>query len=198
MDDDDEETPLEERIETVMGVLGTATEEDQDLASFAEGLGAYWRRKAAAAKVHAGGPSADQAKEVLAFQARLEAEKQAAEAAARRAAEELQQRTRDRQESRGREVLLNKYGFDADCVDEDGNVVASASGCGADAELGAVFGGNANKAQVAEAAKAQREAAKAQHAKKVAREKGLLLQQKVKKEAEKRRTQKREKQRGCG
>ncbi len=201
MEDADSTPSLDERVESVLGILGSATEEP--LEGFGQDLKQWWEGKAAAeAAAKAAGPSANQAEEVRAFSARLEAEKKAAEAEAQRQAAELAQRNRaDRTEARGREAILNKYGFDdGGAVDEDGNVVASALGLGggADVELGAMLGNNANKAQVAEAAKQLREAAKHQHAKQKEREKELLAKQKMKKEMEKKRTQKREKQRGCG
>jgi hypothetical protein len=201
MEDADSTPSLDERVESVLGILGSATEEP--LEGFGQELKQWWEAKAAPeAAAKAAGPTADQAEEVRAFQARLEAEKRAAEEEAQRQAAELQQRNRaDRTEARGREAILNKYGFDdGGSVDEDGNVMASASGVGggADAELGAMLGNNANKSAGAEAAKQLREAAKQQHAKKVLREKELLAKQREKKEAEKKRTQKREKQRGCG
>jgi hypothetical protein len=198
----DDEGELDERVESVVGVLSSTTEEP--LEGFAEELKRHWlQREAAEEAARGAGPTAEQAKEVQAFQARLAKEVQAAEEAARAAELQMQQRQRgDRTEARGREAILNKYGFDADAVDEDGNLVASASsgggGSGVDAELGAMLGTNANKAQVAEAARIQRLQAKLQHEKKVEREKELLAKQKMKKEMEKRRTQKKEKQRGCG
>ena len=206
----DEEGPLEERVESVIGILGSAVEEegkgaDTKLQAFGAGLGRYWEKKAADAKAAAAaaGPSAEAQAEVQAFQERLEAEKRAAEQELQRQAEELAARCQqDRTAARGREALLNKYGYDTDVVDEQGNVVGGGGGDGggADLELGAILGpgSNANKAAVADAARRQREQAKAAHAHKVARDKEALAKQLAKKEAEKKRTQKREKQRGCG
>jgi hypothetical protein len=198
---DEEDTPLDERVESVLGILGSATDEQEKLAAFGEGLGRYWeqiKKEEAAAK--AAGPSAEKQKEVRAFQARLEAEKAAAEAELKRQAEELQQRcTQDRTEARSREALLAKYGVETDAVDEEGNFVGGSSGGGdADLALGAMLGANANKAQVQEAAQRQREQAKAAHAQKVLRDKMALVKQKQEAEKKKERTQKREKQRGRG
>lgn len=201
----DEEGPLDERVESVIGILGAAAEEGADakLQAFGAGLGRYWEKKAAYAKAAAAGPSAEAQAEMKAFQARLEAEKLAAEHELQRQTEELAARCQqDRTAARGREALLNKYGYDTDVVDEQGNVVGGGGGDGggADVELGAILGpgSNANKAVVADAARRQREQAKAAHALKVARDKEALAKQLAKKEAEKKRTQKREKQRGCG
>lgn len=203
----DEDGPLDERVESVIGILSSAVDgeaegADAKLQAFGAGLGKYWEKKAAdAAAAAAAGPSAEKQAEVQAFQARLEAEKRAAEQELQRQAEELAARcTQDGAALRGREALLNKYAYDTDAVDEEGNVVGGGGGegGGADVALGAMLGANANKAAVADAARRQREQAKAAHAQKVARDKEALAKQLAKKEAEKRRTQKREKQRGCG
>lgn len=191
--EDEDAGSLEERVEAVLGFLGSATEED--LSGFGEDLKRDWEGKKEAAAAKAGGSlSADREEEMQRYREKMEAEKKAAADEGERQAAELKAKIGNRD----RDALLNKYAFGEDAVDEDGNVVAGKVGPSSDLELGAVFGANANKAQVLEAAKAAREKAKNEHIKKVTREKELLLKDKIKKEAEKRRTQKREKQRGCG
>lgn len=229
----EDDVSLEERIESVLGFLKAATEED--LSSFGEELKALWTAKLNQATQTAAEADAKKGEYMKAQQERLDAEKQVALEEQQRQAEEIFARQQNRAEVRGREALLNKYGFDTDAVDEEGNVIAALNAPTADYELGAMLGSNANKAQVQEAARAQREKAKDEHAKKVAREKELLLKQKMKKEVsdllstclsigvfncrsypfeyfskdsykipciptqmEKKRTMKREKQRGCG
>ncbi len=201
--DDEDAGSLEERVEAVLEILRGATEGLQDLTSFAATLTTQWQAsKDAEAAQAASLKDAGKEEEVRRYQERLEQDKKAAQEEEVRQAEELRARNRgDRAAARDREALLNKYSFDAgNMVDEEGNLVATAGGgkkgAGgneADEVLGSLLGSNSNKAQVEAAARAVRDKAKAEHAKKVIREKELLLKDKMKKEAEKRRTQKKEK-----
>lgn len=148
--------------------------------------------------------------------------------AAEAEAQRQKQAQRSREEQRQREHLLEKYGFQTDAVDEEGNLIAGEDevrACWhtraccvrgpiipplttllgvrcADArqkeEYDIGFEANTNRTMVRELEKAQRAAAKEEHAKKVAREKELLAQQRMRKEQEKKRTQKRERRRGPG
>ena len=204
---DDEDTgSLEERVEAVLELLGSAivgsNATEEDLEGLATKLRTQWQAsKDAEAAQAASIADAGKEEEVRRYQERLAQDKKAAQEEQDRQAEELRARNRGaRGAARDREALLNKYSFDADnLVDEEGNLVATAGGgkkgAGGDADeaLGNLLGANSNKAQVEAAARALRDKAKAEHAKKVLREKELLEKDKIKKEAEKRRTQKKEK-----
>jgi len=248
--DDEDGGDIEERVESVLTFLGGATEED--LGVFGTELKKQYEiRHAAEAARAASVVDAGKAEERRRYEERLEEDKKAAQAEQERQAAELIERTQgDRATARGREALLNKYAFGDDVVDEDGNPVGKpcggkdgGEGAGeADVVLGALLGENSNKKQVEAAARALREKSKAEHEKKVVREKvrvgvmdggadthivvvslllrvsfdfslthillsassrlpplqELLIKDKMKKEAEKKRTQKKEKQRGCG
>lgn len=179
MMDDEDTGDLEERVEAVLAFLGGAT--DEDLSGFAIDLKTHHQLKhAAEAARETSLIDADKAKERRRYEERLEQDKKAAKTEQDRQAAELKSRTEgDRATMRGREAILNKYAFGDDVVDEDGNPVGKPrggkddkSGAGeADVVLGALLGANSNKAQVEAAAKAMREKSKAEHEKKVLREK---------------------------
>lgn len=61
----------------------------------------------------------------------------------------------DRDDAREREALLNRYGFDTDALDEEGNLIASQVDVTADTHLNQVLGSNSNKDRVHEALKQQ-------------------------------------------
>lgn len=177
--DDEDGGKLEERVESVLAFLESATEED--LGGFgAELKKQYEVRHAAEAARAASVIDADKAEERRRYEERLEQDKRAAQAEQERQAANLIERTQgDKATARGREALLNKYAFGDDVVDEDGNPVGKASSGKdgsnekgeADVLLGALLGENSNKKQVEAAARALREKSKAEHEKKVIREK---------------------------
>lgn len=177
--DDEDGGDLEERVDSVLAFLGSATEED--LGGFGTELKKQYEvRHAAEAARAASVIDADKAEERRRYEERLEQDKRAAQAEQERQAADLIERTQgDRATARGREALLNKYAFGDDVVDEDGNPVGkpsngkdgSNSKGEADVVLGALLGENSNKKQVEAAARALREKSKAEHEKKVIREK---------------------------
>ncbi|KAF0686564.1 Aste57867_21658 [Aphanomyces stellatus] len=92
-----------------------------------------------------------------------------------------------------RDKILREYGSVGDSeMDEDGNVIVRAQKT---EDLGAV---NTNRTQGKVAEQAMREKMKKEHDAKVKREKELLEADRLRKDKSAKRTQKREKQRGCG
>ena len=131
-----------------------------------------------------------------------------------------------REERKQREALLATYGFETDVVQEDGTVVikndkskggtsgiagtvlsfrslllsVSRRGAKSDAYIGVLKAvtENMNSKVVAMKEQEKREKSKQAHQEKVRRDKELLERQQAAKDKEKKRTQKREKRRGCG
>lgn len=124
--------------------------------------------------------------------------KEAEAALAKEKEKALARQKMSREELAAREKLISTYGFSMISeYDEDGNVVKVDDKDKASAGLDNVSQ-NTNKQRVQQAASAQREKLKTEHAKKVTREKELLEKDRLRKEKAKRRTVKREKQRGAG
>ncbi|KAI8809506.1 hypothetical protein BJ742DRAFT_804089 [Cladochytrium replicatum] len=100
-------------------------------------------------------------------------------------------------ELKARQQLLDKYGFEGDEIVEDENgeteIVYRASG--SEKSSGAGLEKNRNADIVKSIEQAKREKSASEHAKQVQRNKELVEKQKLDKEKEKRRTQKREKRR---
>ncbi|GMF23175.1 unnamed protein product [Phytophthora fragariaefolia] len=129
-----------------------------------------------------------------------ERQRQEAEHAAQRekqqAAERLKNMTRE--QIAAREQLISEYGFTVMSeFDEEGNVVKikdkDRSAAAADAGPA-----NSNRLRVQQAQSAMRDKMKKEHEKKIKYEKELLAKDKARKDKTKKRTMKREKQRGCG
>ncbi|RHY47733.1 hypothetical protein DYB34_010029, partial [Aphanomyces astaci] len=96
------------------------------------------------------------------------------------------------EELQQREKILRDYGAVGDSeFDEDGNVIFK----GSQQELSAV---NTNRGQGKVAQQELRDKMKKEHDAKVKREKELLEADRLRKDKAQKRTQKREKQRGCG
>ena len=100
-----------------------------------------------------------------------------------------------------RERVLNEYGFtELSSMDENGNVtyISEEQATGGSSRAIEGVAENSNRGRVRAAQAAERLQSKQEHEKKVAREKDLLMKDKARKEARKKKTVKREKQRGCG
>ncbi|KAI9914983.1 hypothetical protein PsorP6_006971 [Peronosclerospora sorghi] len=124
---------------------------------------------------------------------RQEAE-EAAERERRKAGERFKNMTRE--EIAAREQFISEYGFTVMSeFDEEGNVVKIKDKEKGSEDVGPM---NSNKLRVQEAQNAMRVKMKVEHEKKVKHEKELLAKDKARKDKAKKRTMKREKQRGCG
>ncbi|KDO21319.1 hypothetical protein SPRG_13210 [Saprolegnia parasitica CBS 223.65] len=188
----DEDTDLDERCQTAVDVLRAVVEDDAGLAGLDAQIKAKWlEQEDAAAKKAA--QSLEQAK--LELEEKKKAELKLVEENERKEAEKAQARQHmTREEMLQREKILNEYGAaDSSFLDEDGNVIVRETK--KTEESGPV---NTNKTQAKEHQQAIRDKMKKEHDSKVKRDKELLEADRLRKEKAKRRTQKKEKQRGAG
>ncbi|KAH9091483.1 hypothetical protein Ae201684P_011028 [Aphanomyces euteiches] len=186
----DKETDLEERCSTAVDVLRAVVEDETSLDTLAGEIQAQWIAQ-------------EQELEKLKIQeleeekVRLQAEKQEelklVELNEQKEAEKAQARLH-MYEIYQREKLLREYGAVGDSeFDEDGNVIFKGQKSTEDVTVV-----NTNRTQGKIAQQEMREKMKKEHEAKVKREKELLEADRLRKDKAKKRTQKREKQRGAG
>ncbi|CAK4081615.1 unnamed protein product [Aphanomyces euteiches] len=188
----DKETDLEERCSTAVDVLRAVVEDETSLDTLAGEIQAQWIAQ-------------EQELEKLKIQeleeekVRLQAEKQEelklVELNEQKEAEKAQARLHmSKEEIYQREKLLREYGAVGDSeFDEDGNVIFKGQKSTEDVTVV-----NTNRTQGKIAQQEMREKMKKEHEAKVKREKELLEADRLRKDKAKKRTQKREKQRGAG
>ncbi|CEG41266.1 uncharacterized protein PHALS_11624 [Plasmopara halstedii] len=127
-----------------------------------------------------------------------EKQREEAEEAARQEKQKAADRYKNmtRKEMMAREQLVNEYGLlSLSEFDEDGNVVKVKD---RDKTIDDIGPSNSNRQRAQEAQNSLREKMKKEHEKKVKYEKELLAKDKARNDKTKKRTMKKEKQRGCG
>ncbi|RHY85834.1 hypothetical protein DYB26_004300 [Aphanomyces astaci] len=186
----DTETELEERCSTAVDILRAVLGDDAALDTMAGELQAKWTEheievvelKAQELEKAKARHLVEKMEELKLVELNKQAEADKAQARSHMSKEELQQR----------EKILRDYGAVGDSeFDEDGNVIFK----GSQQELSAV---NTNRGQGKVAQQELRDKMKKEHDAKVKREKELLEADRLRKDKAHKRTQKREKQRGCG
>ncbi|RHY07151.1 hypothetical protein DYB25_009731 [Aphanomyces astaci] len=186
----DTETELEERCSTAVDILRAVLGDDAALDTMAGELQAKWTEhelevvelKAQELEKAKARHLVEKMEELKLVELNKQAEADKAQARSHMSKEELQQR----------EKILRDYGAVGDSeFDEDGNVIFK----GSQQELSAV---NTNRGQGKVAQQELRDKMKKEHDAKVKREKELLEADRLRKDKAQKRTQKREKQRGCG
>ncbi|OQR99965.1 hypothetical protein ACHHYP_03778 [Achlya hypogyna] len=191
----DQDSDLDERCGMAVDVLRAVVEDDTVLDGLADQLKAKWlEQEDAAAKQVA----ASLELEKLRIEEKKQAELKLVEENERKEAEKaLARQNMTREEILQREKILNEYGAaDSSFMDEDGNVIIrEAKARGVSEDSGPV---NTNKSQAQAHQQNLRDKMKKEHEQKVKRDKELLEADRLRKEKAKRRTQKREKQRGAG
>ena len=194
----DTEQNIEERVTTVSEILSSALPEEVDLTPFQSGLTDEWtkvEREMAQEQAQKLKAKKDAEEKVL------EEEKQKSIAAQQARDEKAKSKKKlSREELALREKVLQEYGFEEESAfDENGHFVSTGpSSTGRASAENDESGGNRNKQLVKDHQKQQREISKTQHEQKVKRDKELLVKDKARKEARKKKTVKKEKQRGCG
>ncbi|KAF0715317.1 hypothetical protein AaE_011356 [Aphanomyces astaci] len=188
----DTETELEERCSTAVDILRAVLGDDAALDTMAGELQAKWTEheievvelKAQELEKAKARHLVEKMEELKLVELNKQAEADKAQARSHMSKEELQQR----------EKILRDYGAVGDSeFDEDGNVIFK--GSQQTEELSAV---NTNRGQGKVAQQELRDKMKKEHDAKVKREKELLEADRLRKDKAQKRTQKREKQRGCG
>mmetsp|Transcript_24361 Transcript_24361/g.54932 ORF Transcript_24361/g.54932 Transcript_24361/m.54932 type:complete len:238 (+) Transcript_24361:132-845(+) len=199
----EEDEPLDDRVESVAGVLGGALENPDDadgeaFTAFTGGLPERWQRKAEAA-AGSGEREAKAAVEQAAAEAKARAAKdlrlaREAEAARAEALGKKKERTAEQQR------LIDTFGYTADRYDEDGIPVEDSDGeDGEDAGIEGAPGGNAAAAaQYRAAQRSKLTASKAAHANEVVKGKLHKADVEKKKKEKQERARKGERKGGRG
>ncbi|KAG9405889.1 hypothetical protein AC1031_003805 [Aphanomyces cochlioides] len=188
----DKETDLEERCSTAVDVLRAVVEDETSLDTLAGEIRAQWiaqEQELEKLKIQ------ELQEEKVRLQAEKEEELKLVELNQQKEAEKAQARLHmSKEEILQREKLLREYGAVGDSeFDEDGNVIFKGQKPTEDVAVV-----NTNRTQGKIAQHEMREKMKKEHEAKVKREKELLEADRLRKDKAKKRTQKREKQRGAG
>jgi len=188
----DQAEEMEARTESVLEILSGALDEGVELGeTFATDLASRWEAKVCQQSKSAASDAAEKEREHQERQQRDLA--LAAEHEEQKKRQLAKQNEMTREERLERNRILDQYGFSSDTVDEDGNIIASASGSGSAAQEDMTgVAQNLNRTRVKEAEQAKRVAARASHVKEQERIKAQQAKEKLKKEKEKQRTQKKE------
>jgi len=178
-----------EKTCAVLEFLSASTEED--LTEFGETLTTRWNAVEAAkrARIEEERKRKQEAERQKAMQ--VQQQHQQKERDAKQRASALRMSKEERQKRR---ELLERYGYQIETTDENGDIVLTENARDEqDAPLAVET--NENAKRVAQEAQAQREKAKEKHLQQVVRDKEALLKQQQEKEKRKRKTEKREKRR---